>query len=70
MSEKKGEVNRQTELSDKGYWLSEKPCPDCGAFVWQFDKWIRNGFEGDIDDIVETTEECVSCGWVSVSYDG
>lgn len=54
--------SEKTRLYNGGYAETDKPCPDCGCFVWTpYD---------DTDTVTEERQECPCCGWGSVTYDG
>jgi len=61
--------SEKTRLYNAGFAETDKTCPDCGCFVWQFDLFIPYTGDDGNDDIVEEKQSCPCCGWESVTYD-
>jgi len=53
----------KSRLFNNGFSETDKPCPECGCFVWECDQLFDEG------DLIEIWEECPCCEWGTVTYD-
>ncbi len=63
------EKDRENELSEAGFEATGDPCPNCGTFLWETSNPV--GDDEDTGELMhEVVQECPSCGYGAVSYDG